>query len=367
MSIPLDLTRDHVLQAIERLKQTGIPANAQSTRYDLVDAEGSRWPPKAVMELGAEIATGKPLPRTEFSGGDQTNARLLALGFDVRLKPGAAVSSLDLEDLKPGMVISNDDLVHAFKVGNAGGMRYSGTHDCLVLIADHTKALYDDRRDGDLLHYTGMGTTGNQSLSGQNLRLATQAESGIVVHLFEVFQKNQYAYAGRVVLAGSVKMEQQPDDEGNLRTVFVFPLKLQNIDQPPMPTIEQIEQIRRDRQRRLRTKPAAELRQLAAAGGNGAPSRRTVSSFQYERDEYVVAFVKRLADGVCDLCQNPAPFSSADGPYLECHHVEHLARGGPDTIANAVALCPNCHRKMHMLDPSHDRQALLERIKLRDG
>ena len=83
MSIPAELTRDHVLQAIERLKQEGIPANAQSTRYDLIDADGNRWPPKAVIEAAAEIATGQPLPRTDFSGGDQTNARLLALGFDV--------------------------------------------------------------------------------------------------------------------------------------------------------------------------------------------------------------------------------------------------------------------------------------------
>ena len=162
------------------------------------------------------------------------------------------------------MVISNDDLVNTFKVGNAGGMRYSGAQDCLVLIADHTKALYDDRWEGDVLHYTGMGTTGDQTLTGQNLRLANQTESRIAVHLFEVFQKNQYTYAGQVGVAGSVKTEHQPDEDGKLRTVFVFSLKLQNIHQPPTPTIEQIEQIRRDRQRKLRAKSAAELMQLAS-------------------------------------------------------------------------------------------------------
>ena len=30
-------------------------------------------------------------------------------------------------------------------------------------------------------------------------------------------------------------------------------------------------------------------------------------------------------------------------PYLEVHHIIQLAKGGPDTIKNAVALCPNCH------------------------
>ncbi|WP_223111555.1 HNH endonuclease [Billgrantia pellis] len=29
--------------------------------------------------------------------------------------------------------------------------------------------------------------------------------------------------------------------------------------------------------------------------------------------------------------------------------MEWLAKGGEDTIENTVALCPNCHRKMHAL------------------
>ncbi|WP_296863638.1 HNH endonuclease [Thermosyntropha sp.] len=29
-------------------------------------------------------------------------------------------------------------------------------------------------------------------------------------------------------------------------------------------------------------------------------------------------------------------------------HIEWLSRGGTDTIDNTVALCPNCHRKMHV-------------------
>jgi 5-methylcytosine-specific restriction protein A len=46
--------------------------------------------------------------------------------------------------------------------------------------------------------------------------------------------------------------------------------------------------------------------------------------------------------------------------------VIHLARGGPDCIDNAIALCPNCHRKMHVLDRLKDRKLLFERIAQRD-
>ena len=34
-------------------------------------------------------------------------------------------------------------------------------------------------------------------------------------------------------------------------------------------------------------------------------------------------------------------------PYLEVHHIHLLAEGGDDSVDNARALCPNCHRKAH--------------------
>jgi hypothetical protein len=54
--------------------------------------------------------------------------------------------------------------------------------------------LYDDRWDGDVLHYTGMDRLGDQSLIGQNPRLAQQAETKAVAHLFEVFEQSKYVY-----------------------------------------------------------------------------------------------------------------------------------------------------------------------------
>ena len=64
----------------------------------------------------------------------------------------------------------------------------------------------------------------------------------------------------------------------------------------------------------------------------------------YQRSEYVVESVERRAKGICELCEQEAPFKNPNGkPYLEVHHIVQLAKGGPDTIDNAVALCPNCH------------------------
>ncbi len=69
----------------------------------------------------------------------------------------------------------------------------------------------------------------------------------------------------------------------------------------------------------------------------------------YRRNPDVVAEVLFQAKGKCRKCGKDAPFIRASDktPYLEVHHTVRLADGGDDTVANAIALCPNCHRKLH--------------------
>ena len=76
----------------------------------------------------------------------------------------------------------------------------------------------------------------------------------------------------------------------------------------------------------------------------------------------------KLAKGKCDLCTNFAPFMNKENlPYLEEHHIKSLSKGGDDLPSNCVALCPNCHRKMHSLDLESDVNKLKSRIKTRDS
>lgn len=81
----------------------------------------------------------------------------------------------------------------------------------------------------------------------------------------------------------------------------------------------------------------------------------------FVRDRYVSEYAKRRANGYCQLCGSPAPFFDKDGkPFLETHHVIWLAEGGSDSVDNTVALCPNCHRKMHYLNLDEDVRTLLK-------
>lgn len=94
---------------------------------------------------------------------------------------------------------------------------------------------------------------------------------------------------------------------------------------------------------------SSEERKRELRNSHALPQRVEVRTTAFIRNPIVVAEVLIRANGKCELCQCNAPFFRAsDGtPYLEVHHVKRLADGGYDTVKNAVALCPNCHRKAH--------------------
>lgn len=87
---------------------------------------------------------------------------------------------------------------------------------------------------------------------------------------------------------------------------------------------------------------------LPEPAGNQTPKASTASVTQYERDARVKAWILKTAEGICECCNQVAPFNGPDGrPYLEVHHVRKLAEKGADSTENAVAVCPNCHRELH--------------------
>jgi hypothetical protein len=106
-----------------------------------------------------------------------------------------------------------------------------------------------------------------------------------------------------------------------------------------------------------------ELKRLATTSldrpdGVIEPERTATQTTTFVRDVRVKAWVLKRAAGTCECCRLRAPFCDAVGePYLEVHHVRRLADGGSDTISNAAALCPNCHRELHYGRDAHTKRA----------
>jgi 5-methylcytosine-specific restriction enzyme A len=267
-------------------------------------------------------------------------------------------------NLKQGQILTNNEISFIFKCSTQGGMRRSLKTNTLVIISDHTKSLYEDRWEGDIFHYTGMGRVGDQSLSfAQNKTLAESNTNGVDVFLFEVFKPKEYVFIGKMILASEPYQEQQLDDEGNIRTVWVFPLKFDNGFKPYSLPKELVQAKETAREKIAKKLSNEELAKRAKHASRKSKSRK-VTTKTYERDAYVSEYAKRWANGICQLCEKPAPFKNKQGePHLHTHHIEWLSRGGEDSIYNTVAICPNCHDRMHILDDLNDVMILKEKVK----
>lgn len=95
-----------------------------------------------------------------------------------------------------------------------------------------------------------------------------------------------------------------------------------------------------------------------------APSKCVTTATVFSRDAAVREWVLKRSRGSCEACAKPAPFMDGNGlPYLEVHHMRHLSLGGSDTVGNTIALCPNCHRRLHFAeDASAYRDEIYRRL-----
>ncbi len=262
--------------------------------------------------------------------------------------------------LQPGETINNAALTEIFQCSSQGGMRRSLKTNTLVIVSNHTKKLYEDRWDSSgVLHYTGMGMDGDQQIDfAQNKTLAESNRNGVDVYLFEVFQSGLYTFIGKVELASTPYQEQQPDKNGVVRTVWIFPVRLADRNVEVSLSLNLIKEKEERRRREAKRLTDSELGKRVEFSSSKSLARSVTTSY-YERNPYVAELAKRRARGTCQLCGNPAPFRDKQGnPYLESHHIEWLSQGGEDSVWNTVALCPNCHTKMHVLALKNDKKYL---------
>lgn len=284
-------------------------------------------------------------------------------------------SAEGISELVIGKKYTNNEIATTFKCSTQGGMRRSHATNTLVLFTDHSNpnAVYEDKWVGDVLHYTGMGLEGDQNIDAtQNKTLNESNKTSIRVFLFETLASAEHTFRGEVVLVDKPYFTTEKDQKGNLRQVVKFPLALKN----NIPAEQQelaVNESEKERKALTLSPEEIKARALLASEANEnlannidrssigkaiTPSRR-VTTTVYERNPYIAQYVKSLADGKCQLCEQPAPFEDIFGnPFLESHHIHWLSKGGKDTIQNSIALCSNCHQKMHILNLHKDVEKL---------
>lgn len=217
-----------------------------------------------------------------------------------------------------------------------------------------------------IFRYSGEGRFGDQVMQRGNKAIRDHEENGEDLFLFEKAGDGYVRFVSQMVYLTHDYVD-GVDEEGNPRRQFLFDLapvasttpvegyfppatpptkgkrKPEDTPQPPPVPKEPAAQ-----EEALWTKSMADLRQLALTKAQPTATAKERKVTMHERSEAVRVYVLRRADGICEGCQQPAPFKNKQGkPYLEPHHTRRLSDGGPDHPKFMVAVCPNCHRRAH--------------------
>lgn len=96
----------------------------------------------------------------------------------------------------------------------------------------------------------------------------------------------------------------------------------------------------------------------------GPPQKRTRQVNDFVRDPFIVAAALARAEDKCEMpnCKSQLFQRDDDRSYLEVHHIVPLGEGGDDTLINAAALCPSCHRELHFGKLRIEKRAELKSI-----
>ena len=267
-------------------------------------------------------------------------------------------------NLKIGDFLSNSELSKKFTVSIMGGMRFSTENNILVLITKIHDNPYPDRWEGNKLYYTGMGRKGDQSIDFQsNKKLNSIYYTEKITTKLVLFintDQNKYLYCGEVKTIGRPYFKYQYFTKNEKRKIIIFPLIVKNLTSISSQFFDSTMNIKSYKHKKTTNSIIKNIDIYQKNYDN--KNYINAKEKKYYRNPDIAYISKKYANGICQLCQKAAPFQDKDGnPYLESHHIEWLSRGGKDRLDNVIALCPNCHKKMHIIDDKKDVKLLQQK------
>ena len=259
-----------------------------------------------------------------------------------------------------GKVYNRRRDIHAIYSGQQqGGICTPSNHPVIFIFTGDSGDEFgykDDWTAAGIFEYTGEGQVGDMQITKGNKAIRDHVQNGKDLYLFKYIKSGHVQFIGNMVYTGH-HFRDSKDRNGDIRKAIVFELA-------PAEFAREEEAKSEDTPINLSGKSLDELRNLAAQSSEGYRTVEEKKKVVRIRSAAVKEYALKRADGICECCDNPAPFKKSNGdPYLEVHHIKRLSDGGPDKPEWVAAVCPNCHGEAHHGEHKVDvRNKLLRKI-----
>lgn len=318
-----------------------VRGHAELDSRDLEPIDSSTTVPNPQLRWGSNV---RGVLRTRFKSGELEWDQQGKYLFSSRPIPKrASPAKLDEQlNFVPGHEYRRIELHQRFKGNPRSGISTPAESSVIMLFtgASGEQHGYSDGWTSEhTFDYYGEGQTGDQEFKRGNLAVRDHVVTSKSLLMFEATRKAHVKFLGEMTCVG-YRIVSAPDTAGNIRNAIVFELLItESLTGDRFP----------DGQEEF-TLPTGIKELLTAALEDSADTRsketRVISTRR--RSEAVKRYARVRAEGTCEGCKSPAPFTTRDGrPYLEVHHVHRLSDGGPDRPDAVIAICPNCHRRVH--------------------
>jgi 5-methylcytosine-specific restriction protein A len=263
----------------------------------------------------------------------------------------------------PGKTYRRREIHQAVGGQMQGGISTPSKHPVVLLFTGEQGTLYgyeDGFRPNGTFWYTGEGQVGDMQMVRGNAAICYHQRSVKALHLFEYVGRGTVQYVGQASYLAHHD-EVAPDRNNDPRRVIVFELA---VDTPSIGVPDLTPGDAAVGTPKLWHQPMQTLRDAAFAQESPSEGASERKAKTYFRSELIKVYVLRRAEGYCEGCGAPAPFPTRKGtPYLEPHHLRRRADNGPDHPLWVIALCPNCHARVHYGADGHDYNSkLAERV-----
>lgn len=186
-----------------------------------------------------------------------------------------------------------------------------------------------------------------------NKAIRDHVKDGKILLLFETMPDGLRRFIGPMDYVDHYYKE-IPDEEGKLRRGII--LRLTPASTELNSTVSEVKPSN-EGLAFLANRDAA----LAAASESSVLEKQEGKRNYYRRSAQVARYVLERANGFCEACGKPSPFTRPDGtPYLETHHTRRLSDDGPDNPRYVIACCPTCHKRIHH---GHDGKSSNETLR----